>query len=133
MADETLFAPAPLRVRFVLRDRTVPTELYRWIDLPVKDAATVHALENELRDGAPGWHETTVALQKIVRLFCPALAPADLEALSMAQLQAAIATAYGPAPDPPAAEAGAASPSPSAASITRSPGSTTGAPTPSAA
>lgn len=122
--DQRTFAPRPERIWLALpHGAPVETALYNFLDLPGKDAQTVWGLENELR-AAPtsDWPELIATLQRIVRLFCPALEDAHLEALSINVMQRVIAAAHGAADPPPAPEAAApASRSASGPSTTLSP------------
>ena len=120
--DLKTFAPTPQRITFVIQGTPVQTELYNFLDLPVKDALAVYTLEDEMRAAPGGFPEFVGYLRKIVALLCPRLEPEQIEALVPRHLQDALAASHGVTLPPPGAEGGgAASPSPSAPSTTRSP------------
>jgi hypothetical protein len=132
--DRLIFRPHPRRITFVIRGVEVETDLYHFMDLPVKDSESVLEIENELQQareagGRLDYPAMNAGLRRTVRLLCPQLPDDALEALVPRQLQDAINASYGVAGPPPGAEAGpAASPSASAASTTPSPPASTGAP-----
>lgn len=120
--DRRTFAPRPQPVTFLIQGTPVAADLYNFLDLPVKDSLTVYALEDEMRAASDNWADLTDLMRRIVRLLCPGLDDAQVDALTPRQLQEAIGASHGvPDPLPEAGAGGAASPSASAASTTPSP------------
>lgn len=130
--DRQVFAPRPKPITFVLDDgTTVATELFNFMDLPLKEAQEVYLIEEEMRADTVGGFVALVGyLRRLVVLLCPKLDPAVVEHLAPRQIQDAIGASYGvvlPSPEAEGARA-ASNPSPSAGSITSSPTASTGAP-----
>lgn len=124
-----VFAPIAQTVTFMIDGVAVQTDLYNFLDLPVKDALAVYALEDEMRAASAAWPDLIEHMRRIIRLLCPKLEQTHLDALVPRQLQDAIAASHGVVLPPPGAEAaGAASPSASAGSTTPSPPASTGDP-----
>jgi hypothetical protein len=136
MADETVardrrvFAPVPQRITFEIDGQAVETDLYNFLDLPVKDSVSVYTLEDEMRASEGGFAAMTEYMQKILALLCPKLEPDLVAKLVPRQLQEAIAASHGvTVPLPVAGTAPVpASPSPSAGSTTPAPPASAGGP-----
>jgi hypothetical protein len=120
--DRRLFAPTPQRIAFLIDGERVETDLYNWMDLPVKESIAVYTAEEEMRtDTAGGYPALMGHLRRLVALLCPRLDADWIERLTPRQLHEAVGASHGVAVPSPEAEGSAASPSPSAVSTTRSP------------
>lgn len=120
--DRRVFAPTPQRVAFVIRGIVVETDLYSFLDLPMKDALAVYALEDEMKTATGGWPALVEYMRRLLRLLCPSLLDEDLDALTPRQLQEALGASHGVTDlPPPGAEADPSASSASASSTTTSP------------